>query len=169
MGATDELPGNGSNGAGIGTGSSGSLTNAKMDGNTLGPISNLSAATFITAGNTPYEWEFYSTPVTSLSGGLGSATCAVKVKRFYKTAVFSAIITINDNGSGADAIFAGLPFTSALGNNAVAAGRETSNTGKMVQGLIDSGANRMYVVNFDGSYPGGTGARIVITGTYEIQ
>ena len=167
LGATDDAVGNGTNGAAIDATSTGWINNSLLDGNTSGPISNLNPSAFYTSNNTPFAFTSVASTITSVTGTLTTASGTVRYKRVGKTVHFTLNATITTNGTGATAINATLPFTSVTGANFGAAGRETALTGKQLQGFISSGTATLYIANYDGTYPGGTGAAFTVSGTYE--
>jgi hypothetical protein len=167
LGATDTAGGNGSNGAGIDATSTGALNYCKMDGNTASPLVNNNPSGFFTSGNTPYTWDTFTSTITAQTGTITTASGTLKYKRVNKTVHWSLVASITNNGTGAGAINATLPFACVVGTNFVGCGRETNITGKMLQGFINSGSSTIYIVYYDGTYPGVNGAGFTISGTYE--
>jgi hypothetical protein len=167
LGETDKAGGNVGYGCAVDETSTGSLTNTKCAGNTVAPVANNNPAAFLTSGNTPHEWATYASTITSLTGTVTAATGTLRYKRVNKTVHFSLIVNITNNGSGAGALYATLPFPLAGGTLSIASGRGTAVSAKMVQGLMDSGAPKIFMVNYDGGYPAATGETIAMSGTYE--
>ena len=71
-------------------------------------------------------------------------------------------IAITTNGTAATTVKATLPTTPAF--LYVIAGREQNVTGKMVYGFAFTD---LTIANYDGTYPGGSGYRLVLSGFYE--
>lgn len=166
LGATDAAGGNGSDGAGIDGTSTGAIINCRMNDNVIAPISNLNPTGFSVAGNTPYGWQSYASTITSEVGTITSANGMFKYKQVNKTVHWSLVVNIVDNGTGAGSVIATLPFACESGNDFIACGRETSSTGKMLQGLITSGTSVIRIYNYDNTYPGANGYRFIVSGTY---
>ena len=111
------------------------------------------------------SWTSYTPTITAGSGTFTSVTASGVYTRIGKLCVFEQIITITTNGTAAGSVRASLPFTGSA-NTSVGAGREVNVTGKMVNGQIET-ANVIWR-NYDDSYPGGTGYKIIGSGSYEV-
>ena len=106
----------------------------------------------------------YTPTVTATQGSLASVT--VNTARFHvvEELVFIRLdITITNNGTGADAISVTLPIA-GTGNQHLP-GRETVLTGESLIAQVTAGS--LIIRGYDNSYPGGTNARIAVTGVYE--
>jgi hypothetical protein len=105
--------------------------------------------------------------VVSGSGTITSYT--VNEAAYYeleKMTYFTVDVTITDNGTGATNILISLPFT-ASAYPASVCGRETATAGFMISGMISASATNLNVAKVDGTYPGGTNNRLVLSGWYE--
>jgi hypothetical protein len=110
------------------------------------------------------------TPYTpTLSPGAGAFTTASVTGRYIqigKTVHFAVNISITANGTAAGFINVGTPTT--VKTPAVGVGRENSLTGFIVQGLMGAGGNTaLLTFGSNNAYPGGSGANIAFSGTYE--
>lgn len=122
--------------------------------------------------NLKAEWTDWVPTVTSTAGTLTTVTTeAAKYMQRGKEVHFRISILITTNGTGATSINITLPVTvtAGAGNNqgSVIPGRETVNTGHMLQGRC-LGTNCV-VTKYDSSYPGGNGARLVLSGTVQVD
>lgn len=111
-------------------------------------------------------WKSYTPTVSPTSGAfttLGAVSGAYE--RTGKTVKFRASVTITANGSAAGAISISLPFAS-LGA-IVCVGVDAGVSGKGIIGSVGAGAASMSIRNADASYPGASGAVLVINGEYE--
>lgn len=77
---------------------------------------------------------------------------------------FTATISVTAIGTGSGTLNFTLPINVASGETWTSVGRDVAITGKTVHGLLQAGACGMEF--YDNSYPGNTGALIVITGQY---
>ncbi|UEM09007.1 hypothetical protein J4G43_030175 [Bradyrhizobium barranii subsp. barranii] len=154
-----------------------SIIQANIDGAVTGPASS-------TSGNVPSfngtsgkvlqdsglpisaligAWTSYSPAVTAGSGSFTSASATGVYKQIGKSVFFTVTITITTNGSAATNVTVANPVNSN-GSNAGAFGREVGVSGKMLQGVINT--SNMNIYNYDNTYPGATGAFIVMSGFY---
>ncbi|MET4283574.1 hypothetical protein [Bradyrhizobium sp. LA6.12] len=158
-------------------GSSWSVIQTNIDGAMTGPASS-------TSGNVPSfngtsgkvlqdsglpiaaltgAWTSYTPTVSAGTGTFTSASATGVYKQIGKTVLFTVTITITTNGSGATNVTVTNPVNTN-GSNAGAFGREVGVSGKMLQGVINT--SNMNIYNYDNSYPGATGAFIVMSGFY---
>lgn len=111
------------------------------------------------------DWRSYSPTVTSTTGTITTlGTVAGRYKRIGNTLYFAVDISITTNGTGAGAVRATLPDTGNT-QNMSAVGREVS-AGKMLQGYMPSGLAYVDISNYDNTYPGADGYRLVVNGFY---
>jgi hypothetical protein len=111
-------------------------------------------------------WTTY-TPTASCgagSGTWGTLTNAGKYKRVGKTVHFSFSVPLTTNGTCAGSLTIGLPVQAS--GTFVFMGREDAISGVMLQAKTISSAT-VNVLKYDNTYPGGTGASFIVTGTYE--
>lgn len=113
------------------------------------------------------DWRPYTPTVGSEAGALTSASATGKFRRIGKTVDYEISITITTNGSAGGFVRAGLPFVSASGGPVIGMGRRNDGVGKMVFSFISASITYALVGLLDNSYPGGDGALITISGTYE--
>ncbi|MGU3417637.1 hypothetical protein [Methylobacterium sp. D54C] len=122
---------------------------------------------YVAAGDTAATVTF-APGLSVSSGGLSNAGATGRYRRIGQKLIWVEFnINIANNGSGAGSLSVALPFT-AGGDTCILAGREAASTGKMLQGLIVSGATTMAVLNYDNTYPGANGYRLVLSGIYEV-
>lgn len=106
----------------------------------------------------------------SAVSGAGAITTSVTSGSYYrvgKLVHFYAKVDITANGTGAGNVLIGLPVPVAAGKWLVAGGRENALTGKALTALAGGGGTSAATVNYDNTYPGGTGASIIVSGFYE--
>jgi hypothetical protein len=108
--------------------------------------------------------------VTPSSGALGAYTAVGKFINDGKWTRWEASITITDNGTapaaGTAAGSMGVSLPYATGVISTASGAETTISGLAVKGFQYSPGAIMNVNRYDNSYPGGTGAVILLSGQY---
>jgi hypothetical protein len=109
-------------------------------------------------------WTPTVTPITGTITTLGAHTG--RYKAIGKTIIFQFSVTITTNGSAATGINVSLPFT-ASAFEFTALGMETNNTGKLMRGFMAVSSTSIQLKFYDNTYPGGDGARLVVTGVYE--
>ena len=107
--------------------------------------------------------------IQSLTGTITSYTATGTVNRVGDLVFITADINIINNGTGAGAIkITNLPIAS--GSTSVISGKENSITGDMLQAVIGSGgATDATISTYNNAYPGSTGARIFVSGTYKAN
>jgi hypothetical protein len=121
----------------------------------------------LTAANVTSAWTSYTPTLTCSSGTLTTAAASGRYRQFGKTVLVFIEANITTNGSCATGLVATLPVTAAAFTYSMV-GRENAVRGKTVFGGIGLvAANKVQMLNYDGSYPGATGARIDISGVYE--
>jgi hypothetical protein len=126
----------------------GSLT---VDGAILGP-------------NSGGAWTIYTPIITAGSGTFTTVSASGKWQSIGKTVFLQIEIIITTNGSASGAVIATLPINSD-GSVYIISGRENSLSGKILQGIC--GVSSMTILNYDNTYPGGSGATIIMTGIYQ--
>lgn len=115
-----------------------------------------------------YEEDVWTPTVTSGSGSLTSYTASGYYTKVGRHVHATIVISITNNGTGAGSIAATLPFTAASGPLWVGSGRENAATGNMLQGILASGGSAVTILAYNNTYPGGTGAQIVLTISYFV-
>ena len=133
---------------------------------TPGPVS----ATII-GQNKGMELDRHWTPtVSSLTGALTAVTVNDATYRDVPGGLrrITVDVTITTNGTGAGAIRITLPSVPAW--NDLVPGREIATSGFGLSAQLTAGSNVMTVTkSSDGSYPGGTGNRLLLSGFYRTQ
>lgn len=112
----------------------------------------------------------YTPTVSSSAGTITSASATGRWCQIGRLVFVEIVITITTNGTGSGDVMVTLPTTP--NSDATLAGRETVNTGKMLQAPIfpyGGGTAQAIVVFYDNSYPGADGSVLHISGCYETQ
>jgi hypothetical protein len=135
------------------------------------PTLGVAAATSINFGQTDlnYYGEGTSTPtVTSSSGSFNTVSATLVYTKVGRVVNFNASVTITDNGTAASDVQITLPFTPVSPQVSSFVGRETAATGNRLWGYITGGIASAVIVNLtDGSYPGGTGRTLRVSGMFQ--
>jgi len=129
------------------------------------------ATTAFVQGEIGSTWNTYTPTVTPFSGTLTTvANQAGRYRQIGKTVHLVVRCSITTNGTGAGGIIFTLPVTAKTVSPAVVwhgAGREDGLTGNMLQASIGSAGTTMGVLTYNNGYPGGNGAIIEVSITYE--
>lgn len=113
-------------------------------------------------------WRSFNPSITTTTGTITALTVLVCRWRMTRTHVdFELDFIIDDNGTGAGILRCSLPITPS--NFALLVGREVQVSGATLTGTVSSGNNNIEIGTTDNSYPGATGARIVINGSYSLN
>lgn len=110
-------------------------------------------------------WTAFTPAITASAGTFTTVSATGRYILVGKTVHFTIQITVTTNGTAATAILATIPVTALNTNNAFA-GRETALTGDVLSASLTS-ATAIFIVKYDGTYLGGNGAVLVVSGTYE--
>jgi hypothetical protein len=146
---------------GGGAGTTPLASTATVDGS-----GNLNVTGEITATGT--AWTTYTPTVSAASGTFTTASATGRFKRLGKTCFIQVAVTITTNGTAAVSVGATLPAGVTGGSGIyVLAGRENALVGSMLQGIVSAGASAMSIQKYDNTYPGGTGAVLVVGGAFE--
>lgn len=114
------------------------------------------------------EWRDFTPTITSTSGTITTlGTVTGRFKRHNNTLDFEVDLAITTNGTGSGAVRATLPDTITTQAH-VAVGRETLAGGKQLSGTLFPATAQCDLRNFDNSYPGSDGSRLVVSGSYRI-
>jgi hypothetical protein len=133
-----------------------------VEGNGVLPVANGGT------GDTGSAWNSSFTPViTAGTGAFTSVSATFRYKLLGKTAFFSLNIFITTNGTAAANVQATTPFTFAA--QQVFVGRANQSSGKMLQGSCSAGVAGLVIWNYDNTYPGASGERLLLNGVAEIQ
>jgi hypothetical protein len=121
---------------------------------------------FDTSALTDYTTGTYTPTVTAQTGTITTYTATGAYTKIGRLINVSAKITITTNGTAAGYLIMSLPSGLAADNaiTQIGAGREDGVTGDMLQVL--SAASNVYIVSYDGVYPGGDGHVVYATLTY---
>lgn len=117
------------------------------------------------------DYTTYTPIVSASSGTITSSTATGRWKKSGKMVTVVVNLTIATNGTGAGTINITLPFSAKTGSSVpfTGYGRENGLTGKMVQGYVGGGFSTATLVDYNNTYPGGTGAVIWFQIEYEID
>jgi hypothetical protein len=110
----------------------------------------------------------YTPTVASITGTLTTVSATGRYLQIGKLVVVKINITITTNGTGATAITATLPVSAASGVWS-GAGREAGVTANMLSAAIVAavGLDKVFITNYNGTYPGADGALPQVTISYE--
>lgn len=111
-------------------------------------------------------WTPYTPTITPGSGAFTAVSATGRYQQIGKLVSVQISITITTNGSAAAAVYATLPVAPNPSYLYILSGRENNVTGKMTQGIVES-PNLAGIIYYDGSYPGGNGYNLIISGVYE--
>lgn len=107
----------------------------------------------------------YTTTVTSSGGSITSYSVTTAVYTVFGSQIkIDWNFTITNNGTGSGELRATLPITcSKLG---IGSGREDAAVGKTLQIVVAAAATYARIINYDNTYPGGTGYQMLATAMY---
>lgn len=149
----------------ISTSSSGRVIDG--DDSIVSPAGSYTYSSFVNARQIKIaaQWQDWTPVFTATSGTITTYTVnSAKYLQRGKEIQIRLDVTITTNGTAASAITSTLPIN-GVGNGGVLAGRENTVTGKMLQGRVQGAV--LTILNYDNTYPGGNGARIIMSGVYE--
>lgn len=107
--------------------------------------------------------------VTAGSGTFTSVSASIRTRQIAKMVFFNLVVTITTNGSAAGSVnIASMPFVTG-GAIQVVTGREAGVSGAAITGTMNANSSALTIVKYDNSYPGATGATLVLTGSMETQ
>lgn len=134
------------------------------------PRGNLSFPASQVASSDPNTLDDYeegsTTPaVTAGSGTFTSASCALNYTKVGDRVSFDATITITTNGTAASSVIIQLPFTSAAGS--AFAGFSSSGNVAVI-GTTGASSTNLPITKYDGTYPGGSGVILRVSGNYKV-
>lgn len=112
-------------------------------------------------------WKTYTPTITAGTGSFTSVNASGRYFQYGKTIFVRMQINIVTNGTAAGGVKATLPIEGLTTLDTVFYGREDAVTGKMLQARYLN-TTAILIYNYDNSYPGGTGYKLDISGTYEI-
>lgn len=112
-------------------------------------------------------WTSVAGTVASSGGALGASPAVTfRYKRIGKSVLFSAIVSVPNNGTGSGTlVIGGLPVVSA-GVIHVASGFNVS-TASTVAAQVPASSAQVNLTKYDGTYPIASGQFISVTGFYE--
>jgi hypothetical protein len=115
-------------------------------------------------------WTSYTPTVTAAPGTSFTTVSATGAyQTIGKNVFFTATVTITANGSAAGYVSVSLPSGITASGTAVLSGREEAYYGKLLQGYITNGATTVDILNYDNTYPGGTGYVLTVSGTFQSE
>ncbi len=121
-------------------------------------------------GNGETAWMSYTPTITCSSGG-SLTTLGVVTGRWQYTGSTQQTVRVHiavpivTNGSCNSGVSATLPFTGAAEQQALY-GAEMQINAKMLRGVIEAPYAAVGIRNYDNSYPGASGAKLVVQGEY---
>lgn len=116
---------------------------------------------------TRMHWQDYTPVMTSGTGTLTSAAGTGRWIKIDRLVFLSLVLGITTNGTAGQSIIATLPFTSAARRQAMSGLEDTG--GKTLWGYLTDSTPTITIANYDGTYPGGSGKQLLITGCYEAK
>jgi hypothetical protein len=113
------------------------------------------------------KWQSFTpgAPVPG-SGAFTTATATGRYRRLGKTIQIQVEVNVTANNTAAGSITVNLPIAAA--QPAIIHGRERNAFGYACTGTITSGGTTVLIKKYDDSYPGGSGAIITLSGSYEV-
>lgn len=118
-----------------------------------------------------YEEGTWTPVITSASGSITSYSSSGWYTKVGNLINCTMYISITNNGTGSNQLYATAPFTPSSTSNLrpVGAGRENANTGKMVEvTTLGGGDSRFQLMYYDNTYPGATSNIILCSVAYFI-
>jgi|SRR5581483_1407597 len=112
------------------------------------------------------SWTSYTPTLTAGTGSFTSASAAGKYIQVGKTVSIRIVVTITTNGTAASSVNVTLPI--APNGWAVFTGKEGLVNGKAFGGSTNGSAS-LQLTNYDNTYPGASGAALVLEGVYEVS
>jgi hypothetical protein len=114
-------------------------------------------------------WVSYTPIITSGSGTITTKSATGKYIQRGNIVYLKAEIAITTNGTGASFLTFTLPVQSgASATPSTMSGRERAITGSVVCGQIEGSTTTCNLQKYDGTYPGGDGYVIIVSGFYEV-
>jgi len=117
--------------------------------------------------NAPGYIQTYTPAVTAQSGGLTSYTSSGRYSWFGKRLKVQATVNIGTNGTAAGALVVRLPGLWGAAARQTVSG-QISGSAVACYGVIDYSQNAFSVIKYDGTYPGGDGVTLTISGEIEV-
>lgn len=105
--------------------------------------------------------------VSASSGTISSATTATQWKIIGKTVFFRGAVTVSNNGTGAGTLLAAGFLPVAPIQTLELTGREAGVSGKVIAMQASPSSTSVTFFNYDNTYPGATGAVLIVSGVYE--
>ena len=111
-------------------------------------------------------WQDWTPTLSTVSGSITSYTASGSYCLIGNGGMMTVKLVITNNGTGAGAIFATLPFT--ISYRSMLIGRDDAITSNVVIGRIDGNMNRISIIDYEGAYPAQTGSEINLSGIFRI-
>lgn len=141
------------------------LTTPLLGTPTSGTLTNCTGLP--TGGIAAVAWTSYTPTISAATGTITTASGTGQYQTIGKTCIVSMTITITTAGTGANQLFATLPFTSAARIQSGTTGAEVNTTGNGVKGYIPTSSTQLQLTYYNNSTPIGSGNTIIVTTTYE--
>lgn len=115
------------------------------------------------------EWRSYTPTITSGTGTITTlGTVVGRFKLYQQTLSYELDIGITTNGTAGSDIRATLPAAASSTIGSIGNGREQGVSGKQLQALVGSSSSQAVIYNYDGTYPGASGARLLVGGSFPL-
>lgn len=127
---------------------------------------NTSSSTWINV-TTAGAWTTYAPTIAAGSGSLSSSSVIAAYQQVGKRVYVRIQITITTNGTAASYLTASLPVApiASVAHQFIGGGQLP--TGFVLRGNINQSDALIYIVKYDGTYPGADGYTLFLTGVYE--
>lgn len=114
-------------------------------------------------------WVSYTPTLGAQSGALTTASAQASYQRRGNIVQVKAQISITTNGTAAGFLTMSVPIPQVGAFGSAFVGGERGATGRALHGWLDGGGSSSIVLKFyDGTYPGGNGYTINLSGFYEV-
>jgi hypothetical protein len=113
------------------------------------------------------RWINWTPTITSSTGTITAYTSSGQYKVQDLTVYYQIEINITTNGTGAGSVNSTLPFSSPLVTG-VGNGREIVINGNSILATTIALDNKIIITNYDNTYPGANGCRLIVNGSYII-
>lgn len=107
-----------------------------------------------------------------VTAGTGTFTTTSVTGSYYQLGrlVFLAVlVTITTNGTAAGSVNVSLPFTSQSATSIKYMFAGGNNSNQDLIGFVDPNSNVLRIFKYDGTYPGGNGVSLYLSGFYEVS
>jgi hypothetical protein len=163
------IPSGSSFGAYLSTNASGDVLLASLASGNTGTLTVSAAGTSVTdlnvagTGTIAGAWATTSTAISGIGGGTISGTATLRYRKIGRTVFLNVAISGITNTNETVGVRFTVPWTAAA--LTILAGRENTNTGKALQGVING--TLFQVLYYDNTNPGATGNTLFLSGVLE--